>query len=1077
MSNQNKRFKKFNKELSLYAKTPLFNKVRELYIGNKIKRIDSAEKMIATIKYKKNGELFKTSEKKSKKIEDMYEEYQEELKAAIIINESKGKTTIINIKDVDDKIITDYKKYKDYKIWLHDYIINKHMTRNNIVLHTIEFYDKNKKLMDFIEVEDNGLNTSDFKFIFSEYMSRKELYIFLSFRLTIMGSDGVDVIPGFLNTNPGSSVRLITTSYKRLANEPNQKYLLQKYAENDNNNCVYVGLLDFFEKYKNSKNKVGLSIYNKLLKGADKYSKPYTDDELKKLGETFKISFNIIDLINNTSRKINEDKFNKYTVNFINSRYNHLDLLKSESKIDEVSTDEYNKIKLDTDFYVEKMGTLYTINGNYKTDTDYKNLIKCWKDLYDINSCKIDIDTDVYKFINLYDDKVHRFFNNDMIVDDNLYNELDLKKAYYNYTKCSQYIGLPSGSYISCSGEGFTSDLFMKQYKNKMVGWYEVQINTHNDKLNYLGLKKDSKHILFSSQIKLLIENNIDLIYINYCVCPSFEAPFDEDLISGECTEYLKTNFLRYIDGDILVDEEPKTQNTTKAYCKIIGEMMIDNTNYSINVKPSKDDIEFYKTLATNENLYYIDNIFKVIKDIETPRSLKHISLSIHAYSSTIILEQMLKFDNITDVMGVKVDSIVYKKDSVFNYTELFKQPIISNIEKMLNNNKPNIDDGLDFGLDIEVIINNSYNQSYFIESTNIINFDVSFCGDHITNRVLFLGGAGGTGKTHSVLTSKNFNQKRLCFTSSCWDLIQSKQSEFNDILGLSLPKITGEMNGKTVEKYNIINYNYLVNDELTLQNKKIVSDIITENERKFIILMGDIDNDGFYYQCSITPNIVVPKKIKNSQYIKYTKTYRFDDELNNKINNLRNFMRTTKEIDSIDIYNYVKENFSSCFKNINDVVINADDIGISALKNVYDKDGLCQHSKKFYENGSPKQYYIKDTKLRSGIYKGRKIEEKPDNKNYVCSLFRTIHSYQGRQLNFNNKIVILLNSMFDLNLLYTAISRARRLDQIYIIDSEGKQQGDFNQFNQKKTPEQAQPEQAHVEQAQLDQEDCEFID
>jgi hypothetical protein len=29
---------------------------------------------------------------------------------------------------------------------------------------------------------------------------------------------------------------------------------------------------------------------------------------------------------------------------------------------------------------------------------------------------------------------MHRFFNDDMIVDDSLYKEIDLKKAYYNYS-------------------------------------------------------------------------------------------------------------------------------------------------------------------------------------------------------------------------------------------------------------------------------------------------------------------------------------------------------------------------------------------------------------------------------------------------------------------------------------------------------------------------------------------------------------------------------------------------------------------------------------------------------------------
>ena len=272
-----------------------------------------------------------------------------------------------------------------------------------------------------------------------------------------------------------------------------------------------------------------------------------------------------------------------------------------------------------------------------------------------------------------------------------------------------------------------------------------------------------------------------------------------------------------------------------------------------------------------------------------------------------------------------------------------------------------------------------------------------------------------------------------LLFTSTCWELIQGKVDEFNNITGISLPKLTGEMNGKTVEKFNSNRYKYIVNDELTLQSSKTVETIINDNKGKFIILMGDVEYDGFYYQCSIGSNVVNPSKI-NCQYIKYTKNYRFEPEFNDKVNDLRTFMYNNKG-QTNKIYEYVKNEFSGCFKNkISDIQFNDDDVGISALKPI-DKDGKCLYSHQFYKKGAKPQYYIKDTIYKKGLYRGAKLDEEPDNKNYTNSLFRTIHAYQGRQLTKDNKIIILLNSLFDFNLLYTAISRARRLDQIVIFD------------------------------------------
>jgi hypothetical protein len=165
-------------------------------------------------------------------------------------------------------------------------------------------------------------------------------------------------------------------------------------------------------------------------------------------------------------------------------------------------------------------------------------------------------------------------------------------------------------------------------------------------------------------------------------------------------------------------------------------------------------------------------------------------------------------------------------------------------------------------------------------------------------------------------------------------------------------------------------------------------------------------------------------------------------------------------------LYNYVKTEFSTCFrKKINEIQFNHnnkeeiknfydglklkpidengkkitdirfnDDVGISAL-NPIGEDGKCKYSHHFYKLGAKPQYYIKDTIYKKGLYRGAKLDEEPEGKNYTNSLFRTIHSYQGRQLAKDNKIVILLNSLFDFNLLYTAISRARRLDQIIIFD------------------------------------------
>ena len=1097
----------FDKKFNMYKtqtqkKTPnAYESIRILFIKKRI-NLKTASRLIFDLTYThKNSKKYKNT---LIELNKLIKEYKDDK-----LNANKQDENIIDINRSNYQIDTALGTVDKYAFWIHKNEIHDMMKKNpnTIIIHKADFYidgikqDKFKytyydDLGEEIEAEIN-LKDRPIKFDFIDTsLNKTEIGNKVDWYVTFNGSNTDWLVRTFYNycnqRNINWNVKIITKAYTKI-NDPNQLTYLQRYAFNDTGTCVYDGLLDFFSKYIDTKNKHGVAIYNKLNNNPNKYAKSYTIEEMEKLGQDINCSFTISDLINQGNDiNINKNSCNRFNISFVNTRYNHLDLLKCVSNIEEITTKKYNEIKKSCSFYIERMGSLLTLNGNYKIKNQYSDLVNEWKDKFNINSCSIEIDSNINKFIGQYDDKVHRFFSQDMVIDNKLYKELDLRKAYMNYNKCNQYAGIPSGAYISCSGEGMTNEIFMKQFNNKLVGYYEVVPSHNNDMLNFLGIKSGKSYVLFTSTIKLLIDKNVKLKYINYVISPSIHCPFSD-------------NFSMYIDGDELVtkeyleimksDKNPK--DLVKAYCKVVGTMMIEDKRFTIDIKPDDNDKEFYKTLKNKECIYNVDGIYKIVKEKETPKSLKHMALAIHAYSSTIILEQMLSMDS-KDLIGVKVDSIVYRRGAKFSYdTELFKEPSKANIESMLKtthivndlNNiivKPTtnfglddnfedmisdikdrvIDDSIDETIESYETTNNEYFKPYFIskKSKDIIKFDASFCGEHIVSNVIFLGGAGGCGKTHSILSSKNFMMNDLLFTSTCWELIQGKVDEFPDITGISLPKLTGEMNGKPVEKFNSSKYKYIVNDELTLQSSKTVKSIINDNYGKFIIMMGDIDYDGMYYQCSIGSNVVNPSKIP-CQYIKYTKNYRFEPEFNNKVNDLRNFMNNNRG-NKDKLYNYVKTEFSGCFrKKINEIKFNSnnretiknfydglkikpideygnkftdirynDDVGISAL-NPIDKNGKCLYSHHFYKQGAKPQYYIKDTIYKKGLYRGAKLDEEPDNKNYTNSLFRTIHAYQGRQLTKDNKIIILLNSLFDFNLLYTAISRARRLDQIIIFD------------------------------------------
>lgn len=73
--NQKKRFNKINKQLSYLSSNHNFEKVRDLYISGEVKSIPSAEKLLNSIKFKKSGEIFKASEKKQNKLDNLYDKF------------------------------------------------------------------------------------------------------------------------------------------------------------------------------------------------------------------------------------------------------------------------------------------------------------------------------------------------------------------------------------------------------------------------------------------------------------------------------------------------------------------------------------------------------------------------------------------------------------------------------------------------------------------------------------------------------------------------------------------------------------------------------------------------------------------------------------------------------------------------------------------------------------------------------------------------------------------------------------------------------------------------------------------
>ena len=832
----------------------------------------------------------------------------------------------------------------------------------------------------------------------------------------------------------------------------------QTYADNKDGSCVYDGLLKYFESKPKDKN--AKANYNKLIKNESTYKKAYKESELIELGILVQSSITIKDLVNGKDKTFNENQFNKFSIEFINSRYNHLELyLNTHEEPTYVSSEEYNNIKESSEFYVERYGLLSTIDNNYKvTDTNFKKLFKQWKLSNNFSCLSINANDDTYNLLQHYDFGMHRFFNKFEMTDE-LYHEKDLKKAYYNYTNINinkHYLGVPSGAFINCSCDNWTIEDFNIKTSNKLIGFYEVKIISSliDDKL---GFVIGSHHVLSTSMINML-KQYLEFKFINASYAPSVDIPFTEQFLEKE-------------EG-------------IKHYCKAFGQMLLSSTTCNTDIKIKNEDEKYYGIIKKENCKYYANkNIIHMSEPIVNPKSYIHIAYTIHAYTQTLVLEEILKHD-IDDIFGVKLDSIVFKKDvelitnDIWDVKEgkieglLNKSLVVKNTDLMKSYNEflqdkeneeiiivdddeddyeykgekitrtiSNIDNGMYDDDDDEPYIEppkvkqtNIYNSitTYKIASKTNLKFKKIFTQNNtqINQRVVFIGGKGGSGKTHSLLNY--FDQNKLCYTTMCWNLIQGKKQDYKNIIGLSINKLTGLTNGKQTEKTTNKNMRIIVIDEATLLNESDILRIIDEYYYAYIFILGDIEQTGFYYQCSNQNKVINPSTLQ-CQFIEYTKSYRFDTELNNKLDELRKAMKIYKNEDysELRLQQYIKREFKQCFHNKDTITYNNDDVGISATDD-YKKGNVL--SSYFTTKGTTPKYFVKTTDIYKGLLRGQELSEKPTHTNYEEKLFKTIHSFQGLDLTRENKIIISVDKCFDYNLYYTAISRARRLDQVVFI-------------------------------------------
>ena len=810
------------------------------------------------------------------------------------------------------------------------------------------------------------------------------------------------------NLSPNQQAQLLILSLDKVDAENVEQYFLDGISH-----CVFTPIKNWaLDKKDNCNNNNTVKKYNSILNKIDKYENIYNkgvpEKDLVEIVNDLQVSIEI-DLpstLKSDTRFLSFDSQKKplKKFKFLNTRLNHIEL----NEINNLSNYiEVNQKELDDIYYKnydkfimykknrERLTQVITVDGvyicsnsKYKEAVEYlTNKLECCKIEYNSNKNLSD-----YIFDNLNNPYMKSFI--DIEFDDEIkpvynFNHIDIKKAYATCDQCDYY-------------KGYLGKITDFRECNKIMG---IGIYTITD-----------------------IECNIDIIN-------ELEYLYDGNAYPSPELEYFKSlgikfNIIGGCWGDCVKFSIPDIMyekiEGVKHYCRWYGCLMkLDKVNrYQFTCK----DIELAKLNAfNNEDITIRSNGYKEAI-IEYPKKYiyhqAHIASFIHGYTRITMIQQLLKFKNINQIKVVNVDGIYYEGD-------------VDIMNRFCNKEQK----------DLKYINNDG---TYGCSCENIIEFP-KFRNN---NKIEIHLGPGGSGKTHYNLMDSGFINK--LYVAPCWKLAKAKQIDYtypkynnkikkfdnvmkeliyyNNLIKenykrIIFPSLLNYIKNKDYrvdgavfqrlltddpqvwkKYYNL--YNVIIIDEISMMTDYEKQKIINRFDRHKIIFCGDV---GF----QLPPIEGIEFKINNKYpIINHTINYRCKcDKLQNILNNIR---------DEISKGAYFYD-----FKKLNLPIIKLDELDYIPEDLIISKTNIRKDliTKKFkdLEKYVVLQNYNKYTNTQI------LLEKPPKGIKHELRHAFTIYSIQGETA--NNKLFIDVNKLNDIKTVYTALSRAKYLNQIVFFD------------------------------------------
>lgn len=760
--------------------------------------------------------------------------------------------------------------------------------------------------------------------------------------------------------------------------KPIKKDLLEQFFKDGKINCVMIPIINFIEdKIQTSKTKKTIQNYNSRLKKALKLEEKYHDtgvneDALNEISNDLQLDLSVVLPFQNDYIEAKSNKKPLRSFKYINTRMNHVEY-------DELSYNEKNEIVSQNDLIklqkqLENTNEYYTYKKNYMNVSEIRTIDTIYRLSNEFN----DIVNDFENNTGLCDVKICDIKNEDVsnfVRQGNHFNEtIDINK--YNKKTPHHHIDME---------KAYTKYHLCKYYKGFLGKITDFRKCDHIVDVGYYRIK----NIKFKNN-RLKEWNDKMNCYNDYVVYPSPDLEMlkdkgvEFDIIEGCWGSNMDFRFNdELINGYEIIDDDEKV----RYYSKYVGIMYTKNLQRNMYIK---GDEQFINTINNNfENIDVYGNEVKISYDKKSNYHLSHISGFILSYMRLNMLEQLEQFET-DDVYRVVVDGIYFKKIDV-ELKNCFRYE-----EKEFKNN----DGGLSY-------ISNYRDYDFEANLIHDKNYTLSKAEFRENNKIELHLGCGGSGKTHYNLNDKGFVNPT--YYAPSWKLVRNKQKE-TGVYSNTIAKITSDDPIVISNQRKFVST--LIIDEVSMMTEKDKQKIIKNFSNCKIIFNGDI---GFQL-----PPIEKGDefKIDDMKIINHNKNYRVkDNNFLEILNNCRDKMKKGHRIKEYVISKLNKVNKDKMnYNHTRDMIIT----GTHKTKDYYtDK---YKHLDKYYITKSDRVYG------RGEIYL-----DKPDTEHYIIQHAYTTHSIQGETAQGN--LFIDMENIWENRMIYTMISRAKTLDQIYIID------------------------------------------